>query len=225
MRYLKLFEEFMNKEEVLSWMYSNNILGRNEELNKDGIKKLLNYLIDRNPNIIEKTALKNCHAVGLNSFILNFDPKIRLFICDDECEIKKYDPSNPVIPIHPHKYDDLFFQINGNLVHHLYERRRDGIKFNKYNFIRLNNINTDITKLGEENLRYIGQFSNINRLRSKTLHTVSVEGDCSWIIIETKKDDTFSEIFYHQNLQKRGELYQPFDNPISFLKDFVNHKI
>lgn len=222
MRYLKLFEEFVDKNEVLNWLYSNKILNNREELNRDGIKKLLNYFINNNQSLIEKTALKNCHAVGLNSFILNTYPKVRIFTCDEECEIKKYDPANPVIPIHPHKYDDLFFQINGKLVHHLYERKPNGIKFNKYNFIRLNNINTEIVKLGEENLKYIGQFSNINKLRSKTLHTVSVEGDCSWIIIETKKDDTFDEIFYHQDLQKRDELYKPFENPISFLKNFVD---
>lgn len=221
MKYLKLFEEFDNKEEVLDWMYSNGILSKNEELNKAGIKKLLSYLIDNNQSIIEKTALRNCHAVGLNSFILNLDPKVRLFICDDECEVRNYDPANPVIPIHPHKYDDLFFQINGKLTHHLYERRPNGIKFNKYNFIRLNNIDTDIVKLGEESLRYIGEFSNVNRLRSKTLHGVSVDGDCSWIIIETKKDDTFDEVFYHQDLKRRDELYKPFNNPVDFLKRFI----
>jgi hypothetical protein len=29
MKYLKLFEEFDNKEEVLDWMYSNGILSKN----------------------------------------------------------------------------------------------------------------------------------------------------------------------------------------------------
>lgn len=222
MRYLKLFEEFDNKNEVLEWLYKNKILNANEELNKDVIKKLLNFFIDKNPGLIEKTALKNCHAVGLNSFILNSYPKFRLFTCDEECEIKKYDPANPIIPIHPHKYDDLFFQLTGRLNHHLYEKKPNGIKFNKYNFIRLDNINAKIVNLGEENLKYIGQFSDVNKLKSKTLHTVSVEDDCSWLIIETKKDDTFEEIFYHQNLQERNELYKKFDNPIDYLKGFIS---
>ena len=89
-------------------MYKNNIIDKNEELNSDGIKKLLTYLINKNPDIIKRTALKNCHAVGLNSFILNYDPKIRLFISDEDCEIRTINNKNPIIPIHPHKYDDLF---------------------------------------------------------------------------------------------------------------------
>jgi hypothetical protein len=222
MNYLKIYEEFIDKREIMDWLYSNEILNKNEELNLPNIKNILNHLLKTNQDLIKKTALKNCHAVGLNSFILNSYPKIRLFTTDDDCEIRKFDWMNPIIPIHPHKYDDLFFQLSGKLIHHLYEKKDNGIKFNKYNFIRLNNINTEIVKLGEENLKYIGQFSNINRLRSKTLHTASVQDECSWIIIETKKDETFSEIFYHQNLQKRDDLYKPFDSPIEYLQNYIN---
>lgn len=223
MKYLKLFEEFINKQDILDWLYSNGILNKNEELNKDGVKKLITHFIKNNRQLIEKTALKNCHAIGLNSFILNQNPKIRIFISDEDCEVNKFDPYNPVIPIHPHKYDDLFFPITGKLTHHLYQRNINGIPFNKYNFIRLNTINDEIVKLGEENLKYIGEFSNINKLKSKTLHTISVEGECSWLIIETKQDESFSEIFYHQNLQKRNDLYVPFENPILFLENFINN--
>lgn len=222
MKYLKLFEEFNNRDEILKWMYDNNIIKSGEILDRSGIKKLLYHLIENNESLIKKTALKNCHARGLNSFILNSSPKIRLFISDEDCEIRNIDPYNPIIPIHPHKYDDLFFQINGKLIHHIYHVSNSGVEFNKYNFIRLNNIDSEIINLGKEKLRYVGNFSNINKLRSKTLHTASVEGDCSWIIIETKPDDNFNEIFYHQNLQKRNYLYQKFDDPISYLYDFVD---
>lgn len=222
MKYLKLFEEFNNKDEVLKWMYDNKIIDSNEDLNRNGIKRLLHYLIEKNKSLIEKTALKDCHAIGLNSFILNMDPKIRLFISDDDCEIRNIDPYDPIIPIHPHKYDDLFFQINGKLIHHLYQVSSAGVDFNKYNFIRLNNIDAEIVNLGKEKLRYIGEFSNINKLRSKTLHTASIDGDCSWLIIETKPDENFSEIFYHQNLKKRKDLYKKFENPIEFLNKFVS---
>jgi hypothetical protein len=223
MRYIKLFEQFFSKQDVLSWLYSSNILDRNDTMDINGIKKIINYFISQNQSTIQKTALKDCHAVGLNSFILNQYPKVRLFICDEDTEIKKYDISNPIIPIHPHKYDDLFFQIEGKLVHHLYQKSDNGIEFNKYNFIRLNNINMEIKNLGKQKLRYIGQFSNVNKLRSKTLHTVSIEdAPCSWLIIETKEDETFSEVFYHQNLIRRDDLYKPFNNPIEFLIEFVN---
>lgn len=50
---------------------------------------------------------------------------------------------------------------------------------------------------------------------------MSVDGDCSWIIIETKKDDSFDEVFYHQDLKRRDELYKPFNNPVNFLKRFI----
>lgn len=224
MKYLNLYESFINRQDAFKWLYDNNILDRNESLDPKGTKKLINFFIKKNPDIIEKTALRNCHAIGLNSFLLSIDPKIRIFVCDEDTELYSFNPENPTIPIHPHKYDDLFFQIKGNLHHHLYKKDSNGIVFNKYNFIRLDKIDTEIQNLGQEHLKYIGEFSNINQLKAKTLHTVSVKGDqCSWIIIETKKDETFDEVFYHQNLTQNKNLYQPFNNPISFLSSFANN--
>jgi hypothetical protein len=63
-KYLKLFEEFNNRDEILKWMYDNNIIRSGEILDISGIKKLLYYLIENNKSLIEKTALKNCHARG-----------------------------------------------------------------------------------------------------------------------------------------------------------------
>ena len=224
MKYLKLFEFFNSRQDAFKWLYDNKILDSDEQLDPIGSKKLITYFIKKHPDTIIKTALRNCHAIGLNSFLLSIDPKIRLFVCDRDTELKSYDPKNPTIPIHPHKYDDLFFQIRGNLHHHLYKKDSNGIPFNKYNFIRLDKIDTEIQNLGKENLKYIGEFSNINQLKAKTLHTVSVKGDdCSWIIIETKRDETFDEIFYHQNLTKNTNLYKPFEDPIGFLTRFVNN--
>lgn len=219
MNHLRLYEDFLDKKEVTDWLHSNGILKSKDFI--DPIE-LVKYFTIKNPDLIKLTALGNCHALGLNSFILNQSPKIRLFVCDDNSELHQpFDPGNPIIPIHPHKYDDLFFQVSGKLIHHLYKKDISGIEFNKYNFIRLNDRGTEIKNLGKETLKYIGEFNNINKLKAKALHTASVQGKCSWIIIETKKDETFSEILYHQDLKPRPELYTKINDPIGFINQFL----
>jgi hypothetical protein len=225
MRYLKLFEEFVpeTKDELYDWLYSKGILRRGEVLNPETSVKVVKYFLHYNSEIIKKTALSDCHAIGLNSFILNESPKIRLFICDNDSELySSYNPERPIIPIHPHKYDDLFFPINGKLIHHLYTKNSNGIEFNKYHFIRLSNVDMEIKNLGTEKLKYVGYFNSINKLKSKALHTVSVEDkDTAWLIMETNQDMSFNEIFYHHDLKPRPDLYQKKNNPIEFIEDFL----
>lgn len=219
-----LNEDIKNKSEVIEWLKSNNILNK-DSISKEDCINIIEFFLKKNRTIIEKTALSDCHVKGLSSFILNYNPKIRLFICEPDCELfEKYNPKNPIIPIHPHKYDDLFFQVSGKLVHHLYEKKRGGgIFMNKYNFIRLNNIDNEIVNLGEEELKYIGDFTNINKLKSRTLHSASVKGYYpSWIIIETNQDDMFSEVLYHKNLKKREDLYNVIINPVKYIEDFID---
>lgn len=182
--------------------------------------KLYKYLISINKELISKTAMSNCHCIGLNSFIINEKPKIRLFIAEPNCELfEKFDYKNPLIAIHPHKYDDIFIQLEGKMINHLYEIGNE-IKFNKYKFQRLSDENKELKLFNKEYLDYLGKFENITNLDSNQLHTVSLEGErCSWVIIETFEDENFEQIAYHQNLIERKELYKPMVNSIEYLQD------
>ena len=182
---------------------------------------LVKQLIKTNNDSINSTAIKNCHALGLNSFIINHIPKIRLFIADDDCELfEKFDPLNPKIPIHAHKYNDLFMQLEGELIHHFYNIGTD-IKFNKYRYYRLSDKEQTIQNIGCEYLKYRGEKHDVVELKSSILHSVSLSGEkCSWIIIELDKDENFEQVSYHQNLVNNPELYKRFDDPINYLNQY-----
>lgn len=187
-------------------------------------------MIERNPELINNTALGNCHCVGLNSFVIghrreNPVAKIRLFIAEPHCELfQDYDPENPIIAIHPHKYDDHFSCMEGRLTHHFY-KPGTGIDFNKYKLNRLSDKSKDIIKLGSEELTYIGGTWSAC-LDAKTLHSVSLRGNkynprCSWIVMEGNEDPTYEPIAYHQNLVKRHGLYTPIENGVEYIKNHI----
>lgn len=186
--------------------------------------QLIKYLIKSNQDLIIKSHIFDCHAIGLNSFILNEKPKIRLFIANPICELRnEFDYTNPIIPIHPHKYDDIFTQIEGKLINHLYKPGKD-IEFNKYEYVRLSDSKSDkIINIGKENLTYLGAKDNIIKLKASELHTASIIGEkCSWLITETFKDLNFKQVAYHQNLIDRPELYNSSSDPIAYLINYFN---
>ena len=144
------------------------------------------YLISTNSELIEKTAISNCHCMGLNSFIINEKPKIRLFVADSNCELfRKYDSANPRIPIHPHKYDDLFVQLEGKMTHHIYQISDDGQIFKKYHYYRLSDGEAKIEKIGTEKLSRVYYCKTLTNLRSDALHSVSLIGPF-WKLISVK---------------------------------------
>lgn len=185
--------------------------------------QLCKYLISVNAELINKTAMSNCHCVGLNSFIINEKPKVRLFIAEPNCELfEKFDYLNPIISIHPHKYDDMFSQLEGIMVNHLY--KVGGIhEFNKYQYKRLSDNKTELGLLGKECLDYLGGKNHITELKATELHTASLEGEkCSWMITETFENKNFEQIAYHQNLIERRELYKPMLNGNEYLHSYFN---
>lgn len=192
-------------------------------------RELLRFIIARNKELIEKTALRDCHIIGLNSFIINEFPKMRLFIAEPNCELyRDFDPTNPLIPVHRHKYDDYFFPIQDNLRHHFYRKIENAtygsILFNSYTYKRIGATNTNIELNGYVNLIYEGSSTIVKHLKAETLHTVSIDSsqESSWIIIETHNTPDFVPIGYHQDLHKRPELYKPFTNPLSYLWKFLD---
>ena len=189
--------------------------------------RLCNYLISENIELIKKTAVRNCHCFGLNSFIINEKPRIRLFIAEPDCELfQEFDYKNPIIPIHPHKYDDIFSQLEGVMINHIYKVAESGIKFNSYKYNRLSNNKSILELAGTETLSYVGGNRNTTFLTSKQLHTASLEGDrCSWTITETFEDKNFIQVAYHQNLLEREGLYIPMLNPDEYLNDYFEQML
>jgi hypothetical protein len=184
---------------------------------------MLKRLIIDNRELVEKTAIGNCHCIGLNSFIINERPKMRLFIAEENCELfNKFDFLNPIIPIHPHKYDDLFVQLEGEMIHHLYEVDYKGNEYNKYRYARLSDKETEIINIGKEKLNYLGG-KKVKELKSTELHTASLSGKrCSWVITETLEDKNFQQVAYHQDLKSRPELYKKIIHPFDYLKTYFN---
>lgn len=187
------------------------------------MKEMFKHIISVNKELIEKTAIGNCHCIGLNSFIINGKPKVRLFIAEKNCELfGKFDFLNPIIPIHPHKYDDVFSQIEGEMTHHLYSVGYGGNEYSKYRYARLSDKETQIVNVGKAKLIYLGG-EKIKELKASELHTASLSGErCSWMVTETKEDKNFQQIAYHQNLKSRPELYKPIVEPFEYLKTYFN---
>lgn len=190
-------------------------------MRNDNILKLCKHLIQENYITVIGSAIRDCHCRGLHSFILNEKPRIRLFIADETCELRgPYNAQMPVIPVHAHKYDDLFFQLQGQILHQTYAYGGD-IMFKKYKYMRLSNRNQEIVQDGFEKLHYKGGFKR-DSLAAHELHSVSVKGKkCSWVIIETGVDANFEQVAYHQNLIERPDLYKPFPDPIAYIKKYL----
>lgn len=192
--------------------------------NRDYICHLIESQLRQHPELIIDTAIKHCHTSDLHSFIVSLDPKVRLFValpgCDlfSQCNIK-----DPIIPIHPHKHMDVFCNISGTIVHHMYEIGTD-INFFRCKYFRLSDDvhHTKIT--GWENLNYLGPTTK-QILLPRELHTVSLvpdkNGMCAWTVTEFGNDEQFESIGYCKSLGTTKGLYRTFDDPISFIQKIM----
>lgn len=193
-------------------------------------KYCVKKLISKNVDIINKTAIKNCHVSGLHSFILNYEPKIRLFLADETCALRKpFDYKNPYLTIHAHRHNDIFIPLTETkIIHHLYKKvnftDENSVSFRLNMYNRLNIANKEnmagITG-GSDWLEYIGP-STKPFLKAKELHTVNILGSkkCAWIIIEIGTDDTFEQLSYGGE-QISSDCYQKFNDPIKYIFDFL----
>lgn len=184
-------------------------------------KYVFKKLIEYNYDIIESTAIKNCHVDGLHSFVLNKSPKIRLFIADENCALRNsYSIYCPILTIHPHKHNDIFVPLTATkITHHLYKISPSGIPFRSINFKRLDN-NSTIKICENERLKYIGGFKKLF-LFSHELHSVSIDsnGKCAWLILECGTDKNFKQISYG-GAEIPSTCYQKFIDPVTYIKDY-----
>lgn len=190
-------------------------------------KKLVKFLL-KNEDFIKANAIKNCHALGLHSFLLDNESKARLFIADETCVLRGfYDYQKPIVPVHSHKYDDYFVPLFKNsLVHHIYEVSKEHIdgflytSMNMFNYERLDG-QVPYRLLGSEIVRYVGGFDR-RFLKGSELHSVSIPTTekSAWLVIKADKYDDFTQIGYGEVGSTEG-LYLPFENPIEYIKEYL----
>lgn len=189
-------------------------------------KDLVRHMLQQNSELVIRTGLSDCHVKGLNSFIINENPRIRLFIADYDCELyKPYNKKNPIIPIHSHKYDDIFIPLKGELIHHMYEYGED-IDFNRYIYKRIGDVAIQEPILFgiQQPLNYLGAFDK-GYLKSTELHSASLNPiykETAWLIIETNKNPNFDQKCYHQDLRLNNDLYKPFRNCLKYINNILD---
>ena len=194
-------------------------------------KKFINFLL-KNKEYIETKAIKNCHALGLHSFILDEDSTVRLFIADETCVLRHvFDHKNPIVPIHGHKHDEYFVPLFKNsLIHHVYEKiieygdnYDDSIEvcLTTHIYGRLDGIATQ-GLIGSDVLSYKGGFDH-RFLKGNILHTVSIPttGKSAWLVIQSDTNDLFDQVGYGEKSNLKG-LYQPFENPVDYIKEYLS---
>ncbi len=190
------------------------------------INKSLAALIEANTDLVVSTAIKNCHVIGLHSFIVSQYPKIRLFIADDNCVLREpFDIKNPVLTIHKHKHNDVFIPLTKTkLTHHLYklttEHNDNSISFSMINYSRLDaDIGTHL--IGSEWLDYI-ESKSLYYMDTGQYHTVSINGcdKCSWLVLEMGTNNSFDNISYG-GLPISHECYSKFDDPLTYVRDYL----
>jgi len=193
-------------------------------------KAFVNFLLTKNKDLITHTAIKNCHVSGLHSFILCKSPKVRLFLADRDCVLRKpFDFKNPYLTIHAHKHNDLFIPLTRTrIIHHLYKKvnftDENSLYFhlNMYNRLDKTHENNNGLTCGSDWLEYIGPTTK-PFLNAKELHTVNILGykKCAWLVVEIGTDETFEQLSYGGE-KITDDCYQKFDDPIQYIRDFLN---
>lgn len=184
--------------------------------------KLAKHLFNTNRELVKNTAIRDCHCLGLHSFIINEKPRIRLYIAEDDSELHRTGYASP-IPIHAHKYDDMFQVINGSVIHYIYEQgdARD-CKYKAYLYARVKEKDSTPILIGDKFLRQTDIIQKKSFVMpASTLHTVRLKGNnVMWMITELAQDLGFKQVGYvHEEhvLETRPELYKPFSDAISYV--------
>ena len=178
------------------------------------------HLVERNYIIVINSAIAHCHCLGLHSFIINENPRIRLFIADDHSEIHR---DGNVIPIHSHKYRDYFQVINGSVCHAVYDRVESGGKlYDSYRYGRIGDGDFEPIRVGEARLK-LGKLLTQDEviLPADALHSVRLrDSNVMWTVTELDRNDAFDQVcFSERKLVARRDLYKPLPNAIEFIRN------
>lgn len=193
------------------------------------MSSLIKKFIELHSDSIIETAIKNCHCIGLHSFIIRTKPfKIRLFLADENCELRQpYDVENPHLTIHRHRHSSIFVPLTKTkIIHQLYriaENSFDSVNcfsFSTNIYSRLNQKYFHGQTGGSDWLTYCGASSKCF-LHAEEFHSVNILGNekCAWLVIELSEANDFEQISYGGAKLTDG-CYQKFDDPIKFITDF-----
>ena len=181
--------------------------------------RYVRYLINRNGPLVANSAISHCHCLGLHSFVISQDPKVRLFIADDDCEIHT---DSGVIPIHSHKYDDYFQVISGAMFHSIHDFSNNGRLYNSYTYRRIGDTDEqEIVSMGQSMLSVVDVIAQENLvLPANRLHSVRLSGsNVMWTLTELERNVKFNQICYKDGeLKRRDELYKPMPNAVEFIE-------
>lgn len=183
--------------------------------------QLAKHLFNTNKDVVKKTAIRDCHCLGLHSFIINEKPRIRLFIAEDDSELHG---KKVIIPIHSHKYDDLFQVVSGEVIHKLYLEGNVGQPYNTYLYPRIKEGDSTPLLCGLRYLEFVGTIKSKSFIMpASTLHTVQLKGqNVMWMVTELAEDTNFKQIGYvpyNSKLEIRDELYKPFPGALEYITD------
>lgn len=194
------------------------------------MNSLIRKLLTHDTKTIIETAIKNCHCVGLHSFIVRTSPyKIRLFLADETCELRKpYDVQNPHLTIHRHKHSSIFIPLTKTkIIHQMYQPSENSLSPNSFSFdtnlyTRLNQAYFRGQTGGSDWLTYLGAEDRVF-LRAEEYHSVNILGreKCAWLVIELTESPEFEQISYGGETLSH-ECYQKFEDPIRYITEFFN---
>lgn len=193
------------------------------------MSSLVSRFLEHHAESIIETAIKNCHCIGLHSFIIRIRPfKIRLFLADEACELRKpFDVKNPHLTIHRHKHNSIFVPLTKTkIIHQMYAIALNScdsantFSFSTNIYTRLNQPYDHGLAGGSDWLTYLGAY-NRQFLRADEYHSVNILGNekCAWIVIELSNSDKFEQISYGGEKLSEG-CYQRFEDPIQYIKNF-----
>ncbi|MBP7540621.1 MAG: hypothetical protein KA802_11900 [Saprospiraceae bacterium] len=169
-------------------------------------------------NLVKKTAMHNFSCKGLDSFVLNVDSngfKTRLFITNNECDLRNTSFEHLAIPIHAHKYIDEFIPLDGLIFDYILEKNPLGpLSFRGFTYPRLNDNVPFLPTGNTERFKLVDAVIERHMIGAGQFHTVGIaSGRASWIIKEVAINPLFEQVCYlsdNFNFKKRN-LYLPYN--------------
>jgi hypothetical protein len=205
-------------------------------------KNFINYLVNKNSDMIIEKSLKNCHIKGLNSIMLSDVPenRIRLFYV-----VKGHELSNEFhesyLALHPHHCDITISVVKGHLTNYnceiLNENYGSGMLYSKYEYkSKINDDDIGFVYKGDEFIRFSERTElhkkDLLYLPAKTLHTVKANDDnTAWLIFEGKEDNTYENVCYSPKFGKQpndfdySEYYQKYDSINEIIQILLKYKL
>lgn len=199
---------------------------------------IIKHFLDKNLDLILAKSLINCHAIGVDSILLDDTPgaRIRMFIANENHELHKNHKfaGNISVAIHPHHCDLTLIPIRGAFENILFlDKPKEGMTYLEYEFdeylynSKITGSKCKFVKQGKKTLLFNGSmwhspnYNGYLEMAANTLHTVcAVRGQLTaWAVYEEKEDKNYQPVCYsNQDLTKFDDslLYKKMDKEYLF---------